>query len=203
MSEQNTVTPGPTPTPKHDGHAVNPDRYTDFLNTNEHILLESRQHPIMLLAAILKGLVVIAICAALYFLVNDKMDNNVGHILRWVVLVPILLVLPGVLWSILGWSRSRLAVTTEKVLFVHGILNKQVETTPLVKIEEMTVEQPVFGRMFKYGKLLVDDPSGGKKALYDLHYLVDPAKAYRLITETARQNRAYEGGANAAEFPHR
>jgi len=89
------------------------------------------------------------------------------------------------------------------VLFVHGILNKQVETTPLVKIDDMTVEQPLFGRMFKYGKLLVDDAGGGKKALYDLHYLVDPAQAYRLITETARQNRAYEGGANTADYPHR
>lgn len=204
MSEQSSSAHEPTSTAKA-GHAVDPGRYEDFLNPGERILLESRQHPLMLAGVVLKGLALIVVCVAAFVLLGNwnALSKNVENILQWLLLIPIVLFLPGVIWAVISWSRARLCVTTEKVLFTHGVLNRQVETTPLVKVDEMTVEQPIFGRMFKYGKLLVNDPGNGqKRPLYDLHYVVDPAKAYRLITETARMNRAYEGGANPASYPH-
>jgi uncharacterized membrane protein YdbT with pleckstrin-like domain len=193
-SEPTEATPAP----------IDPAPYRAFLHEGEQVLLVTRQHLWMLVDEILRAVVLVAVALGVVWFAraNDHLDGSrAGDVLALVALVGAAIVLLRLGWTLLVWSRQRMVVTNEKVLYVSGVLNRNVESTPLVKIDDIAVEQPLLGRLLGFGKLLVDEPGGGKQPLYDLHYVADPAGAYRLISGLARRNRAWEGGADVTSAP--
>ena len=84
-------------------------------------------------------------------------------------------------------------ITDEKVIHIEGVLQRRIASTPLAKVSEFTVRQPLLGRVFDYGQLVVDVPGGRDQALHGLDFLPDPAGMYRLVSDTARFERVAEG----------
>lgn len=171
---------------------------TDLLDADEGIVLETRQHWFVVLRNI--GVLLLAMLvvggAIWYARRAEWLDNVAGD---WTVIA--LWVLFGLLvltaaWRILGWLTERFYVTTSKVVYAYGILNRNVTTTPLVKIDEMTLRRPLLGRMLGFGRLDVENASGGTEPLAGLEYLPRPVKLYQVISERSRNQRMVEGGAH-------
>lgn len=174
----------------------------EFLGPDETVVLQTRQHIFQIAADFLQVASIIVVAACAFWAINrpDFLNNQFGEILGYVVAVVAALMILRNFWHMICWQRARMFVTSEKVIFVHGVFNRHIDSTPLVKIDDMTVSQPFFGRIFGYGQLLVDDHQGNRQLLHGLRYIPKPAAVYRLVTESARRERAFEGGADMATF---
>lgn len=174
---------------------------TELLDADEGVVLETRQHWFVLVRAL--GVLVLAMAltgvAVWYADRATWLDNSAGEwavVGLWVLLAGLALV---ALWRLLGWVTERFYVTTSKVVYVHGVLNRSVTSTPLVKIDEVTLRRPFVGRLFGFGRLDVGNAAGGTEPLAGLEYLPRPARLYQLIGERSRAQRMVEGGAHRDE----
>jgi uncharacterized membrane protein YdbT with pleckstrin-like domain len=53
------------------------------------------------------------------------------------------------------WDRTRLVVTTEKIVLVQGVARKRAAGVRLERVQSVEVEQTVLGRVLDYGTLIV------------------------------------------------
>jgi membrane protein YdbS with pleckstrin-like domain len=172
---------------------------SDLLGPDEHVVLSTRQHPWVLFVdagAWLLGLVVTG-GAIWYSTSAGWLDNRAGGWLTnalWVLFAAIVLV---IVWRAINWLVQRFYVTTSKVVYVHGVLQRDVVSVPLVKLDEVTLVRPLLGRMLGFGRLDVENASGGKAPLAGLEYLPRSVEIYRTVTERARHQRLLEGGGHA------
>jgi hypothetical protein len=167
-----------------------------YLGTGETVLLSTRQHPFALVRAGLDtlGLVAPLMIAAWGIAGVEALRGAPGTwLLRLLFLAMVAFVL-RLAWSVLAWELERIVVTNEKVIHVGGVLDRRIASTPLSKVSEFTVRQPLLGRVFDYGSLVVDVPGGRPDALHGVAHLPDPAGVYRLVSEQARRGRHSEGG---------
>lgn len=167
-----------------------------YLGSDERVLLMTRQHPFALLRCALDtmGLLIPLLVAAWGVAGTEMLRGAVG---TWILRVLFVLMVGLVLqlaWRVLGWEFERVVITDEKVIHVSGILDRRIASTPLAKVSEFTVRQPLLGRVFDYGSLVVDVPGGRDQALHGLAFLPDPAGLYRLVSSQARRGRVHEGG---------
>lgn len=173
----------------------------DLLATDESVVLETRQHWFVVLRSVgVLLLAMAAVGAAIWFARElDWLDNQAGDYLEVALWILLAVLAALVLWRILGWVTERFYVTTSKIVYAYGILNRNVTSTPLVKIDEMTLRRPLLGRILGFGRLDVDNAAGGTEPLAGLEYLPRPVKLYQVISERSRNQRMVEGGAHRDE----
>lgn len=167
-----------------------------YLGQDEQTVLVTRQHPFSLLgrAGHMLVLLVPLLLATWGIAGVESLQNDVGTwIVRGAFVVMVVLV-AQLAWSVMAWEFERVVVTDEKVIHIEGVLQRRIASTPLAKVSEFTVAQPLLGRIFDFGSLVVDVPGGREQALHGLSYLPDPAGLYRLVSDTARRGRVSEGG---------
>ena len=104
----------------------------------------------------------------------------------------LLLVAPAVwlrgewLWQ--ATSSDVLFVTTKRVFKVNSFLSKTMGAMPLRGLVDLTVHQPVLGRVLGYGHLTFES-AAQRQGLDKFHYVGDPLGVSKQI-----QARAYGGG---------
>lgn len=167
-----------------------------YLGAGEGTLLVTRQHPFALVHAVADTVVlVIPLAVAAWGIAGTELLRGpLGTWLLRMVFAVMLALLARLAWRVLAWEFERVMVTDEKVIHVSGVLNRRIASTPLAKVSEFTVRQPLVGRIFDYGSLVVDVPGGRDQALHGLAHLPDPAGLYRLVSDQARRGRVHEGG---------
>jgi len=177
----------------------------NFLGSREQILLETRQHPMAILGAFgeAMGLLVPAALVAWGLTGLSFVPMTIVQVIRLVLAFGMACVAARFLWRVLEWEYERVIVTNQKVLHIHGVLSRRIASTPLTKVSELTVSQPLIGRMLAFGSLVVDVPGGREQALHGLRYLPDPPHIYTLITDTARadSSRLHAGPERAVAQP--
>lgn len=168
-----------------------------MLGGDEGLVLETRQHPWVLVrdAGALVLAAVLLVGVIWYARRVEWLDNDFGGGLQIGIGVVLAVVAAFALWRVVRWWTERLYVTTSKVVYASGVLNRDVTSTPLVKIDEVVLRRPLLGRMFGFGRLEVENAAGGVEPLAGLEYLPRPVELYRTITERARHQRMIEGGA--------
>lgn len=167
-----------------------------YLGEGEQTLLVVRQHPFALVRAAIDtlGLIIPLVFVAWGIAGIEQLRGAVGTWLLRIAFVVMLALLARLAWRVLEWEFERVVVTDEKVIYVSGVLGRRIASTPLAKVSEFTVRQPLIGRLFDYGSLVVDVPGGRDNALHGLAFLPDPAGLYRLVSDRARRGRVSEGG---------
>ncbi|MCW2974507.1 MAG: hypothetical protein JWN72_2780 [Thermoleophilia bacterium] len=173
---------------------------TSYLGEQETTLLAVRQHPLALTRAAREmATFVIPLLITAWGLAGVQLLR--GPVADWGVRLCFALVLGFVLrmaWRVLQWEFERVVITDEKVIHIEGVLQRRIASTPLAKVSEFTVRQPLLGRIFGYGRLVVDVPGGRDQALHGLNFIPDPAGVYRMVSDLGRRGRAKEGGGSAA-----
>ena len=66
-----------------------------------------------------------------------------------------------------GIKNTELGLTNKKVMGKYGIINTKVMDSPLNKVNSVTVEQGLGGKIFGYGKIVISTSSGG----YNFNYI--------------------------------
>ncbi|MCW2922450.1 MAG: rane-flanked domain protein [Thermoleophilia bacterium] len=174
-----------------------------YLGDGETTMLVTRQHPFVLVRAAIDmlGLLLPLAIAAWGIAGTELLRGVVGTWLLRIIFALMLVLLARLALRVLAWELERVVVTDEKVIHVAGVLDKRIASTPLAKVSEFTVRQPLVGRIFDYGSLVVDVPGGRDQALHGLAYLPDPAGLYRLVSDQARRGRVHEGGGRLEDDP--
>jgi uncharacterized membrane protein YdbT with pleckstrin-like domain len=169
----------------------------------KQVILTTLQHPFALLRAAIEtmGLLAPLVLAAWGVAGTELLRGVVGSWILRAMFVMMAVLLARLAWRVLGWEFERVVVTDEKVIHLAGVLDRRIASTPLAKVSEFTVHQPLVGRVFDYGSLVVDVPGGRDQALHGLAFLPDPAGMYRLVSDQARRGRVQEGGGRLSAEP--
>ena len=122
------------------------------LGTNERILLSVRQHWAYLIRRAVWVIVAfVAILLVVFFLARWTPEQAW---LRWGYL---LLLIPAAAfgWRFLQWRVKIFVVTNRRVARVAGLLNKNVKDSSLEKVNDVVLNQSLFGRALGYGTIKI------------------------------------------------
>jgi membrane protein YdbS with pleckstrin-like domain len=120
-----------------------------LLNDYETIALDVHPHwwyfaeaAFALLAAIVLGIVVVAMDADSW--------------LKWLALI---LIVASALWLLVRyvrWGTTNFVITSDRVIFRHGVIGKSGTEIPLERVNAVHFDQGVFERMIGAGDLLIE-----------------------------------------------
>jgi uncharacterized membrane protein YdbT with pleckstrin-like domain len=129
----------------------------------ERVRLEARPHGIVLAPAIGRAVVLAGCCAGLW---------SVGW--PWTVPGTFLLAAAAAtaLRAVWRWERTRLIVTTRRLVLVSGSFRRRRADVPLTRIHAVDVEQGLLGRILGYGTLIAGD--------LEVRYVADPHRVSEL-----------------------
>ena len=142
-----------------------------------------------LVAAIVLGVVVVAIDAP--------------SAVRWIALVLIIGCAVWVVVRYLKWVTTNFVITSDRVIFRHGVFAKSGIEIPLERVNSVHFSQSIIERIVGAGDLLIESGAeGGQQRFTDVH---NPDKIQNLIHSQMERNekRMYQamrhrGAAGAA-----
>jgi uncharacterized membrane protein YdbT with pleckstrin-like domain len=121
--------------------------------------------------------------------------------LRWIVLA---LIVASAVWMViryLRWATTNFVITSDRVIFRHGVLAKTGIEIPLERVNSVHFNQSIFERMIGAGDLLIESGAeGGQQRFTDIK---NPDKVQNLIHSQMEQNegRMFKGVQQAAAVP--
>lgn len=123
----------------------------------EQIVYEAEAHWVLLLLPLLSMLVGVSI------LLSTFVADIIGEFLPFVT--PNLLTYGGLscfvsatisfIWAIIRFYTSEFAVTNKKVIAKRGFISRSTQELLLDRVEGITVQQGVLGRLLDYGTIIV------------------------------------------------
>jgi uncharacterized membrane protein YdbT with pleckstrin-like domain len=121
-----------------------------LLSDGETVQFELRPHFRALFVPIIVLLAEVFIGAWLFFLT----DNT---IVRWAIaIIFIVLFVPFVLVAFLRWLTTQYVFTNRRIITRRGIISKQGRDMPLSKVQNVSFDVSVMGRILNYGALKID-----------------------------------------------
>jgi uncharacterized membrane protein YdbT with pleckstrin-like domain len=127
---------------------------SELLGDGETVVFNSRQHWFILFARVLLELILLILVVAAA-IVSYKAWNPPGQYIAIAASAVGVLVLLSALRDFLRWSNAQFVVTDRRVLKLEGVINKNVFDSSLEKINDVELQQSVFGRMFDYGTIQI------------------------------------------------
>jgi uncharacterized membrane protein YdbT with pleckstrin-like domain len=122
-----------------------------LLGENEHILFVARQHWLVLLAKILAAIVLtVALIVLITLIWRIWLPDNFLVLLGYLLL---LLPLLSMLRNIMIWTNRQYIITNWRVIQIAGVFNKDVTDSSLEKVNDVKLEQSVWGRLLDYGDI--------------------------------------------------
>ena len=129
-----------------------------LLGKNEQILWRARQHWIVLTANFVINLFIFIVIWAIYGAAGLFGEGVVGDFLRnnrGVALIALLIPICWFGWEFLQWWAEEYLITTTRVVQTEGLINKHTKDSALEKINDITLNQSVVGRILNYGDLAI------------------------------------------------
>ena len=80
------------------------------------------------------------------------------------------------------WDRTRVVVTSEKLVFQRGPIRRRTTAVPLTGLPFLEVEQPLLGRLLGYGTILAGD--------FEITHVPGAARVYA-IAAAAREREGW------------
>ncbi|MDO8309960.1 MAG: PH domain-containing protein [Actinomycetota bacterium] len=121
-----------------------------LLADGETVQFELRPHFRALLVPILILLAIVFVGSWLFFLTDNTF-------LRWAILIiAIVLFFPFVLVAFLRWLTTQYVFTNRRIITRRGIITKQGRDMPLSKVNNVSFDISVMGRILNYGALKID-----------------------------------------------
>ena len=150
-----------------------------LLNDYETLALDLHPHwwyfaesVFALVASIVLGIIVVA------------MDAASG--IKWVVVVLILASAVWLLATYLKWVTTNFVITSDRVIFRHGVFAKSGIEIPLERVNSVHFDQGIFERIVGAGDLMIE--SGAKEGQQRFTDIRNPDRVQNLIHSQMEQN---------------
>ena len=127
------------------------DSYLEnLLGENEHIILITRQHWLVLIGRILaQGVLALAMGILITLIWRIWLPLSLVPLAYLLLILPLL----GMLRNVTIWRSRKYVVTNWRVLQISGVFSKEVTDSSLDKINDVKLEQSFLGRLLDYGDL--------------------------------------------------
>jgi uncharacterized membrane protein YdbT with pleckstrin-like domain len=139
-----------------------------LVDRDEEVCLEARRHGIVLVRPLLWAVVLSGI-GGVVSTAPRPVSVAGGVVIGLAALVA--------LRAVWRWERTRVVVTTDKVLVVGGTWRRRARSVRLAGLEAVELEQTLVGQLFGYGTIVV-----GPMAL---DHVPKPKSVYRLVERLA------------------
>ena len=96
-----------------------------------------------------------------------------------------------VVWAFLETIRWKYTVTNRRVFVRRGLVSINEQTARLDRVQDITLHQTLFDRLFGVGKLAIDTAGSSGGAL-EFKALIDPAHVREVLDTAVRAERAHE-----------
>jgi len=143
------------------------------LSPHEQVLLETRQHGIVLGGSVAKAL---ALAGAGAVLLALGWPWSAGGIVAMAIAA---LVALRAAWR---WDRTKIVLTSDRLSVVTGVLRRRTASVRLSSFGTLEIEQSLPGRLLRYGTLIAGE--------LEVDFVPDPAELQELITELAESRQA-------------
>lgn len=111
-----------------------------------------------------------------------------------VTLVVVGIIVAGtVIWTLLETIRWKYAITNRRIVVRHGLVSIHEQTARLDRVQDVTLHQTLFDRMFGVGKLQIDT-AGSSGGPLEFKALVDPTHVREVLDQAVRQERTADTG---------
>ena len=164
---------------------------TKLLNDNESIVLDLHPHwwyfieaAVALVMAIVLAIVVVAVDAA--------------DAIKWLCLALIVVSAVWLLVRYLRWMTTNFVVTSDRVIFRHGLIGKSGIEIPLERVNSVHFSQRIIERMLGAGDLVIE--SGAEHGMQRFTDVRHPDRVTNTIHREmdANETRMYGGRGGAA-----
>src|SRR5512139_846055 len=159
-----------------------------LLGKNEQILWRARQHWIVLTANFVVNLFIFIVIWAVYGAAGTLGAGPIGDFLRsnrGFALLALLIPICWFGWEFLQWWAEEYLITTHRVVQTEGLINKHTKDSALEKINDITLNQSVMGRVLNYGDLEII--TGSDVGTNMLKRLAKPVEFKKTLLEQKRQ----------------
>jgi membrane protein YdbS with pleckstrin-like domain len=146
------------------------------LQPGETIVYATRLHPVIYWRAILLLIIAIILAAAAWYSVDNQ---SLGLALGIAAAIFALLALSSALSAFIRRASTELAVTDQRVIYKTGLLARHTLEMTRTKVESVTVDQTVSGRMSGYGTVTV---RGVGSAFEPIRNISDPLTFRNYLT---------------------
>ncbi|CAN5528578.1 hypothetical protein BH24CHL1_BH24CHL1_19610 [soil metagenome] len=166
-----------------------------LFSTNEDVHRVAKRHVLFVLlhtAPYILGAIVLWSLAGLGYWLDFRYQGVLAAILLAVSLAPLGIALYRFLW----WRAEEYIVTSLRIVQVEGIFSKRTLDSSLGQVNDVEMNQSVFGRMFDFGDINII--TGSDVAINDLHGISQPFEFKKSLIEAKsrfdgqglRRNRA-------------
>src|SRR5438270_12418543 len=140
----------------HAARQIMADTYLkSLMGDNEQILAITHRHWMILAIDILSEsvLAIAVIVLVTLLLIFAPSFGPLAEVGQWFALGYLLLLFPlaSLTRDVLLWSNRKFVITNRRVIQLSGVLNKDVTDSSLEKVNDVKLDQSVWGRMFNYG----------------------------------------------------
>ena len=130
------------------------DYVEKLLSTNEKIILRTHRHFFTVFGSLFKELVILIACAVAFIYVRSWYTGDPFFFYIGIAVVA-LLAMASAFVDILRWQNNEYIVTSRRVIHANGIFSKNILDSSLNKINDVILQQSMFGRIFNYGTIKI------------------------------------------------
>ena len=151
----------------------------DNLISGEQVVFRTHLHWKLFLPAVLLVLAGITLVAVAIYQGFDP------YLAFLILIIP----LAALVSAYLTWRCSEFAVTDKRVLIKTGIVSRHTLETLLTKVENIGVEQTLWGRLLNYGTLYVTGTGSTRETFAGIHAPLDFRKAIEAAAVAFEERR--------------
>jgi uncharacterized membrane protein YdbT with pleckstrin-like domain len=168
-----------------------------LLAAGEVVQFELRPHFRALFVPIIILLGIVFVGSWLFFVTDNTF-------LRWAIaIIALVLFVPFVLIAFLRWLTTQYVFTNRRIITRQGIVAKRGRDMPLSKVQNVSFDISVMGRLLNYGALQVDSANAeGDLIIADVPHVEEiQREVYRLHEEDDSRRRHDSGDGSSGPMP--
>jgi uncharacterized membrane protein YdbT with pleckstrin-like domain len=107
------------------------------------------------------------------------------------LIVTVVLAVVVVVWTLLETIRWKYTITNRRVFVRHGLISVNEQTARLERVQDVTLRQSLFDRMFGVGRLDIDT-AGSEGGALEFKALLEPTHVREVLDAAVRNEQRDE-----------
>lgn len=159
------------------------------LKKDETVIFETRKHWFVLIAPTIIAILLFVLPLYIYFTFQEST--------KLYLIIPVLSIFYYA-YRYYSWKRDLWAVTNLRIIDEVGVFNISSKESPIDKINNISYQQSIFGRMFGYGNVQIQTAAEMGETRYD--NISKPEKLKESIATAQDINKTYMLNLQANKF---
>jgi uncharacterized membrane protein YdbT with pleckstrin-like domain len=158
----------------------------DLIQNGEIVILLLKPHPLFIILAWLKLLVMLILVTVIGVVIDEKI--NYGASRQNIIITGSIVILARLVWQFLEWLSRTYVLTDRRVIAVGGVLRVRVFEAPLSRVAHTEVVFSIRERLFMLGSIgFFTAGTAGAEAFWLM--LAKPMQIHRTVIESLRRYR--------------